>query len=133
MKKIEVTCGYREERENGHVTYYGGSTFNGTCYKDMDAFEKGEGVIYISEYNLLDYIAGEGCDMWTRETLLDEVRETLEDERLFEMRDNEKFVEFLARVVLETCDWQDLSTYLYELTYDDSIEEMYADRKLWDK
>ncbi len=48
------------------------------------------------------------------------------------MYSNEKFVVFLAKVALETCDWQDISTYLYELTYDDSIEEMFKDKELWD-
>ena len=134
MKKIEVTCGYREELENGEIRYYGGSTFNGECYKDMNAFEKGDGVIYIGEYSLQDLEQGnEDAILWTKDMLLNEARETLEREYPEEMASSEKFVEFLAAIVLETCDWQDLSTYLYELTYDDSIEKMFTDRKLWDK
>lgn len=135
MKRIEATIGYREEYDNGEIRYYGDSTFNGTCYKDMEAFEKGEGVCYIGEYCLLDLENGDKDEalLWTREMVISEARETLEREYPEEMYSNEKFVVFLAAVVLETCDWQEPSTYLYELTYDYSIEEMFADRKLWDK
>ncbi len=134
MKKIEVTCGYREEFENGEVRYHGDSTFNGWCYKDIDAFKKGEGIIYIGEYSLQDLDENNGdAKLWTREMLLNETRETLEQEYPEEMYSNEKFVEFLAAAALEACDWQEPSTYLYELTYDESIEAMFADRELWDK
>lgn len=50
-KKIEVTNGYKIVDENGIVVgYETGSTMNGECYKDEDAFKKKEGVCYISEY-----------------------------------------------------------------------------------
>ena len=131
MKQIETTCGYRVEKRNGKIGYIGGSTFNGWCYKDMEAWEKGEGVIYIGEYSLHDLEKKRDAILWTKEMLLSEVRDTLNREYPKRMAKNEKFVEFLALVVLETCDWQELSTYLYELTYDDSIEELFADKKLW--
>ena len=132
MKRIDVTCGYREEYDNGEVRYFGEATFNGDCYKDLDAFNKGEGVIYIGEYSLADLENGDDATLWTKDMLLAEVRETLEREYPEEMAANEQFVEFLAAVVLETCDWQELSTYLYELTYDESIYEMFEDKKLWE-
>lgn len=55
MKKIEVTCGFKfVDEHNNIVGYDGGNTFNGYCYKDEDAFKSGEGICYISEYELED-------------------------------------------------------------------------------
>lgn len=132
MKKIEATIGYREEYDNGEIRYYGDSTDNGWCYKDLDAFKTGVGVCYIGEYSLQDLEKKEDATLWTREFLIDEARETLEREYPEEMCSNERFVEFLAEAALETCDWQEPSTYLYELTYGESIYEMFEDKGLWD-
>ncbi len=133
MKKTEVTCGYREEFENGEIRYHGDSTDNGFCYKNVAAFDKGEGVIYIGEYSLQDLEQRKDALLWTKDMIINEVQETLDRAYPDEMANNKKFVTWLARYILEICDWQELSTYLMELTYDESIEEMYADRKLWDK
>lgn len=132
MKNIVANIGYREECGNGEIRYRGGQSDNGWCYKDMDAFKNGVGVCYIGEYSLGDIERNEDAILWTYEMLINEVRETLEREYPKEMYSNEKFIEFLTESVLETCDWQEPSTYLLELTYDDSIYEMFADKKLWD-
>lgn len=109
MKKIETTIGYRVI-ENDTIEYFGGQTDNGECYKDLDAWENGTGVIYISEYGLqcdtLD-------DAWTRETWLEWVKDTLLKEEYENWNDD--FVEYLAEIILYECDWQDLSTLLNEI------------------
>lgn len=49
----DVTYGYKEITENG-VKYFGGQTDQGECYMDLEAWKNGSGVIYISEYTLID-------------------------------------------------------------------------------
>lgn len=53
--KIEATIGYRSEQDGKAVDYEGGSTLNGTCYKDEKAFKNKKGVCYISEFDLEEF------------------------------------------------------------------------------
>ena len=126
MKTIEVACGYIEELDNGVRLYYGGRTDNGTCFKDYEAWNRGEGIIYISEGELEDIAAENNSPQWTRESWEREVADELEmDGYPKEMWSSKEFVSALAFYVLVICDWQDLSTFLNEMTYGDDIEDMY--------
>ena len=126
MKTIECAIGHISVTDDGEFFYYGGPTSNGECFKDYKAWEEGKGIIYISEYELLDIAADNHSPMWTRELWEYEVEDTL---KLYdypkEMWSNKAFVSALAYYVLMICDWQDLSTYLDEMTYSDDIEDMF--------
>ena len=131
--KIEVTIGYKEVAENGVETYFGDYTDNGQCYKNLQAFDNGLGVIYISEGDLEDG----NCDslnanLWTRASWIEYVREQClqsfgkEIYENVEKSDFMPFIEHCALSILQDCDWQDLSTLLEEhLQYSDYFEEMW--------
>lgn len=130
--KIEVTIGYKEVAPNGVETYFGDETEQGQCYKNLQAFENGLGVIYISEGDLEE----ENCNslninLWTRATWIEYVREQCLQSFGKEIYENVKncdfmpFIEHCALSILQDCDWQDLSTLLEEhLQYGDWFEEM---------
>lgn len=132
--KIETTIGYKEVAENGVETYFGDYTDNGQCYKNLQAFENGLGVIYISEGDL----EGGKCNslnanLWTRASWIEYVREKCEDElgseRIHEITDEYDYFDFIetcALSILHDCDWQDLSTLLEEhLQYGEYFENMF--------
>ena len=127
MEKLHInaTIGYREVA-NGKTTYFGDTTDNGECYKDWDAWKSGIGVIYISEYQLTDLQSGT-CyedDLWTRASLIDYIREEISFEYP-ELADNEKLIIAIAEDLLETADWQDLTTLFAEYDYNGTyIENM---------
>lgn len=129
--RTEVTCGYRIEKD-GAVKYYGGPTDDGECYKDLETFKNGEGVVYIGEYPLKDLDAGQNAPMWTKETLLKEIRTAIAINCDCEMADNDKFVEYIALSVLNACEWQEPTTVLNELIESDGIYHVYNRRYLWD-
>lgn len=54
MKRIDVECGYRIEYPDGKKAYFGEYSGEGNMYKDSEAYDKGEGVCYISEVCLDD-------------------------------------------------------------------------------
>lgn len=125
-KIIECAIGHIEVTDEGEFIYYGGQTDNGTCFKDYKAWEEGRGIIYISEYQLQDIENGMDDASWTRELLEQEVSYELEAHGYpEEMWNNKSFVSALAYYVLMICDWQDLSTYLEEMTYGNDIEDMF--------
>lgn len=125
MKTIECAIGHIEVADSGQFFYYGGPTFNGECFKDYKAWEEGKGIIYISEYQLIDIENGMDDASWTRELWEQEVAERLSQEYPEEIWSNKEFVSALAYYVLMICDWQDLTTILEEMTYGDDIEDMY--------
>lgn len=120
MQTIKATIGERILNDNGEVIkYIGGQTDNGECYKDLDAWKSGKGVIYISEYGLIDLDNGSlNCDdvMWTREAWLEWVR--IEVYAVYGECVEDEFIEWVAEGVLQSCDWQDLSTLLNEYDFD---------------
>lgn len=108
----------------GQISFYlTGETRQGSCYKDEKAFQTGEGVCYIGEYEYEDYVdilnmflddlihcSGEPEDckdlqesldqsVWNRESMLELCNEQEE----------------IAQDVLNTVDWQSPSTYFDEM------------------
>lgn len=130
MKQHNVTCGFYTEDENGK-SYYGGSTDNGECYKDLSAWEKGEGVIYISEYQLIDLANGtaEQHELWTKETWIEWVKDEITSYLYTEEYISDEFVEYIALCILELADWQDLTTLFNELEQTDWLEYNYMEWK----
>ena len=129
-KTINATIGYRTIN-NGVVKYYGGETDNGLCYKDLNAWESGEGVIYIGEYSLEDVNDSDFCidDHWTRESWLQYVRDIIawhnfEEINILTPTEKDLLAEWVAENCLHECDWQDLSTMLEEWNWEDCIEEI---------
>ena len=126
---IECAIGHIEVTDDGEFIYHGGQTDNGWCFKDYKSWEEGNGIIYISEYQLQDIEDGMDEASWTRDLLEQEVSEELEVRGYpKEMWNNKAFVSALAYYVLTICDWQDLSTYLDELLSCEDIEDMYYGR-----
>lgn len=125
MKTIECAIGHIEVTDQGEFIYHGGQTDNGWCFKDYKAWEEGKGIIYISEYQLQDIENGMDEPSWTRELWVQEVAERLSCEYPEEIWSNKEFVSALAFYALIICDWQDLTTFLEEMTYGNDIEDMY--------
>ena len=133
MERIEKDYGYMLKDNSGVTYYHGGSTDNGVVYKDSEAFKTGNGICYISEYELEeledkleelgqrkkwltaeDYLAErkkilEECGE-TRQSIIDQVRDAFGDDYL--MTDEQ--VEYFAEDVFELADWAYISTYLAE-------------------
>ena len=131
--KIEVTIGYNEVAPNGVETYFGDETEQGQCYKNLQAFENGLGVIYIGEYELEEgNCESTNPTLWTRSSWIEYVKEKCEEElgkeKIHEISDEGDYFDFIetcALSILQDCDWQDLSTLLEEhLQYGDWFEEM---------
>lgn len=131
--KIEVTIGYKEVAPNGVETYFGDETEQGQCYKNLQAFENGLGVIYIGEYELEEgNCESTNPTLWTRSSWIEYVKQKCEDdlgkEKIHEISDEGDYFDFIetcALSILQDCDWQDLSTLLEEhLQYGDWFEEM---------
>ena len=112
--KHYVDCGFWVENKLGK-SYFGGETDNGECYKDLSAWINGNGIIYISEYQLLDICSGkvEETELWNRERWLEWVRDEVEF-YLDDVNVSDSFIEYVAYDVLELADWQDLTTLLNE-------------------
>ena len=134
-KKITTTIGYRIECYD-EITYHGGETANGVCYKDLTAFKKKTGVIYISETELNDLEQDiNETPTWTYENWIDWVKFYLWDNYTeFKFGYCQGFVKYIAECVLEDADWQDLSTLLDEYDYNgdwimDNWEWYQNDRK----
>ena len=119
MKEVKVDCGYRiEDKET--IQYIGEQTDNCMCYKDISAWENGNGVIYISECELEDLENGKNhSDLWTRETWLAWVEEHLKGNDLYH---ENGCAEYIASIVLQDCDWQCLSTLLEEIDIEEDIK-----------
>lgn len=130
MKRIDVTCGYRVEYSNGDIYYYGGETDNGVCYKDMDAWESGEGVCYLCEGDFLEqdndnneWVFALGSDSSfpnTRDDIMNLMSEYLAGCDV-------KLIEQCAEYALETCDWQCLDTLMGEVNWEEDIRDVYKE------
>ena len=107
----ETDIGYRFTKDTGLVTYYGGATDEGECYKDLEAWRSGKGVIYIPEHSLPCTSLDE--PLWTRENWTEWVRTTIAEDRPQYATDT-AFVEFIAEAILQECQWEDLATRLEE-------------------
>ena len=120
MKRIDVTCGYREEYPNGDVYYYGDSTDNGYCYKDMEAWVSGEGVCYIGEHEFENGWCSVNYMGNTRDEIIADMAEYLP-------HCDVKFIEQCAEYVLQACDWQCLTTLMEEVDWYEDIKEWYKE------
>jgi hypothetical protein len=118
MCKVDVTIGYKEIITEKEIKYFGGETNNGMCYKDLDAWKNKKGVIYIPEYGLTDNGKVDIDDCWYSQEWMNFVKETIENYDIYD----ENFSKHMAEIILQECDWQDLSTKLQEL----DIEEEYG-------
>lgn len=129
INKVIVTCGYREEYPDGTIKYYGGETDNGVCYKDLDAWNSGEGVCYLCEGDFLEqdnddneWVFALGSDSSfpnTRDDIMDLMSEYLAGCDV-------KLIEQCAEYALETCDWQCLDTLMGEANWEEEVREVYS-------
>lgn len=121
MKEIRADIGYRIEDSSFGIKYFGEETDNGICYKDFNAWKNNNGVIYIGEYELMECNVNKtDYTLWTKSIWVDWVRDILKTEEYKNW--NEDFVEHLAYVIFEMCDWQDLSTKLNEIDIEEEIK-----------
>lgn len=133
MKRIETTCGYREEYDNGEIRYYYDNTFNGFCYKDDTAIEKKEGVAYIREATFLDrtfenetkkdYVTADelkaqGDGLNTYEEMKAHALEYFKDEIPEGYPYTDKFIDWVVRVCYDILDWQGFDMLIDELDWD---------------
>lgn len=109
--------------------YLTGETRQGSCYKDEKAFQTGEGVCYIGEYEYEDYVdilnmflddlihcSGEPVDCKDLQETLDQ--SVWSRESMLELCNNQ---EEIAGDVLNTVDWQSPSTYFDEMEREEEI------------
>lgn len=127
MKRIETTCGYREEYENGEIRYYPDQTDNGECYKDDKAFESGQGVCYIREAMFATIHEDEGRayvtnrdieksdDYYTKEQIVGGAKRFFEYEIPEGYPHTEKFIAWAAYVAYYGVDWQGIDVYFNEI------------------
>lgn len=118
---VEATVGFRTIDAYGKIVYHGGQTDNGVCYKDLEAWKSGKGVVYISEYGLEE----KPQDAWTRETLLLFLRGELH-ERGVHAKDTD--LVDIAEDLLGNAEWQDLSTLWNEWIYNADYESFLTER-----
>jgi hypothetical protein len=114
METIQVTIGEKKIMNDNTIFYIGGQTDNGMCYKDLSAWENGKGIIYIGEYALEDEDIN--C-YWTKNEWKEWVKNVIQEIESFIKLEQNYFdciVDYIAYSILLECDWQDLSTYLYE-------------------
>lgn len=117
MKRIDVTCGYREEYPNGDIYYYGGETAQGVVYKDMDAWASGEGVCYIGEHEFEEGWCSVNYEGNTRDEIIADMAEYMPGCDV-------KLIEQCAEYVLQTCDWESLTTMMIDVDWDEDIKDL---------
>ena len=129
-------CGYYSIDMNNCIHYYGGLCAEGKCYKDYDAWKNGNGVIYIGEYQLVDFENGnvDKSELWTKKSWCDWVRMTITNnykdlDCYTNMLSNIEFIESIAYRCLAISKWGDLSTSLdaMELTDGLTIYDMWLE------
>lgn len=133
LKKIEVTYGSKVVDENGEVVCFNlGSTFNGYCFKDWEAFEKRDGICYISEYEFKDmeehlaelkecYKAGTITEKEFNKECIEVINNTgWTFDEILNCCGGKGF-EYLAEIVFDAIDWQSPTTYINEIEIDDFI------------
>ena len=128
------------EEINGKKYYVSDSTFNGYCYKDMDAYyNRPDDVCYICEGGFddgedgklsVDFVNSKKEELinWgsisTRNSIFDDVRTkldyeefdfTYDDGRVIKSKDfDDKLIEILADEVIGMVDWQSVNAYVME-------------------
>lgn len=125
----EVTNGLKLKYSKEITFYEGNMSGNGLYYKDLNAWENSNGIIYISECDLEELEADfqefgqyDTALLWTRESWVKWVTDFIYDnygqeEGCSEMLADTKFIESLAYDCLLNADWQDLSTLLNDYDY----------------
>lgn len=98
----------------------GGETGEGVVYKDMDAWESGEGVCYIGECEFEKGWCSVNYKGNTRDEIIADMAEYLPNCDV-------KFIEQCAENVLQTCDWQCLTTMMVEIDWEECIKEVYKE------
>lgn len=128
------------EEINGKKYYVSDSTFNGYCYKDMDAYyNRPDDVCYICEGGFddgedgklsVDFVNSKKEELinWgsisTRNSIFDDVRTkldyeefdfTYDDGRVIKSKDfDDKLIEILADEAIDMVDWQSVNAYVME-------------------
>ena len=136
----EVTIGQIVYDDNGILGYELDQSDNGMCYKDLSAWDKGEGIIYIPESEGINYggfIPEDEVDCicaWTKDTWLEYVKEVVDyynddNYAVLSAEEQAKVIEYIAYNCLCECDWQELSTELEGWEWEDCIEEIIKDCK----
>lgn len=120
---VEATIGYRTIDTSGKVEYHGGQTDNGVCYKDLNAWKTGKGIVYIGEYGL----DTKPQDAWSRDTILSFLRRELHEHGV-QAKDTD--LEDIAEDLLDNAEWQDLSTLWNEWIYNADYESFLTEQKL---
>jgi hypothetical protein len=137
----QAYLGEYSENSSGFKEYKGDMTDNGECFKDYHAWKTGKGIIYMSEGELEDFEPADDSvnaeKYWTRDSWIQYVRkhirgsyDTTEDFDVEEVVRDTEFIEGIAEDILNICDWQDLSTGLYECDYNGNfIDDNWIDYK----
>lgn len=120
MVTYKVKSGYHFLTPDGSIRYEGDYTGNGFCYKNLDAWRSGKGVIYVGEYALEEQ---DKDVLWTRAEWVEWVKDyirhiapTFTDNGIDveEVINDKTFIDGIAYIVLFNADWADLSTVLEE-------------------
>ena len=131
MKRIDVTIGFREEYEDGEIRYYPGDGFEGRCYKDAEAFYRGEGVAYIREAIFepywgernRDYVTDvdlrDAEDIYTRAEMYDWVKDYFKELDPKDYKDD--IFADIAELVFNMIDWVGFDMQLDECDWDDDL------------
>lgn len=143
----EVTIGQIVYDDNDILGYELDYSGEGMCYKDLSAWDKGEGIIYIPESEGINYGGFIPIDeiericAWTKDNWLEFVREVIEHHNYeqiatLSVEDKELLIPYIAHNALCECKYQELSHYLEECDWEDNIEEdlqyLYAEKKKLD-
>lgn len=125
----------RVNKQSIMTHYILGRTDNGMCYKDLDAWENGYGIIYIPESEGINYdgiISVDEIDeicAWTKQSWLQYVRDVIEHHNYaviaaLEPIMKDKLVDYIAYNSLYEADWQELSTFLDSWEWEECIEDI---------
>lgn len=114
LEVIQSDKGYRVIDEDGNAHYFGWQGYDGIYYKDFNAWNNGNGVIYIGEHQLddLNNKVITTDELWTKDSWCEWVKQYLKNNYLIEDTD---FIESLAYKCLVCGDWRDLTTILEEI------------------
>lgn len=138
VKRIDATCGYREEYGTGEVRYYPDHTDNGECYKDDEAFDSGKGVCYIREAMFdqiredegRDYVTNwdleKSDDYYTKGQIVEGAKRFFECEIPEGYPYTEKFIDWAAQAAYYGVDWQGIDVYFNEIDDFTSLDSGYG-------
>ena len=107
------------------------STFNGYCYKDIEAFKSKKGICYIPEYNTLNqdydteykipYGKENEYSCYTYEDIRNEVKDELAI-NYSEYNYTEKDIDNITEIVFDIVDWQHPSSLLAEINWSEDLD-----------